>query len=450
MLEVVAGLKIGDFELVTLEEALASTRHQMVERFSKHVNPELAKSYRLGDWDKRWVKAEGIRVFDDQGAEYLDFVAGYGALSLGHNPEEVLKAAQQASVLPMLVSTHPLVGALAENLHKILPGHPDVLSFGSGGAEAVEIALKTARAATGRRRFIHCDWSYHGLTFGSLSIGGVEKFSRYFGPLLPHCDNVPFGDLEALEAKLREGNVAAFIVEPVQAEGGCNLPPKGYLTGAQQLCNKYGALLILDEIQTGFGRTGTMFAAEHEGVKPNIVAVSKALTAGVIPMSASATSAKIWDKAYGAEDRCDLMNSTFGGNPAACAAALKALEILYRDGLVEHARQMGEYALQRLQDLKARHKAIKEVRGLGLMLGIEFTTASASSFIISRMLNKHRIHIIWYEHRPEVLRFEPPLNVQKEEIDRAIEALDETCGKSTVGLAIGAGMTALGRMLRPP
>jgi len=447
---VVAGLKIEDAKLVTVEEALASTRHQMVERFSKHVNPVLAKVLRLGDWDKRWVKAEGIRVFDDQGAEYLDFVAGFGALSLGHNPTEVLRTLQQASILPMLVGTHPLVGALAENLNRILPSRPDILSFGSGGAEAVEIALKTARAATGKRRFIHCDWSYHGLTFGSLSVGGVEKFGRYFGPLLPHCDRVPFGDLQALEAKLKEGDVAAFIVEPVQAEGGCNVPPKGYLASAQELCNRYGALLILDEIQTGFGRTGRMFAAEHEGVKPDIVTIGKALSAGVIPISASATSANIWDRAYGAEDRCDLMNSTFGGNPIACAAALKALEILVRDGLVEHARQMGEYALQRLQDLKARHKAIRDVRGLGLILGIEFTDAKTSSFILGRMLNKHRIHLSGYDHKPEVIRFEPPLNVQKEEIDRGIEALDETCGKGTVGLAIGAGITAMGRMLRPP
>ena len=449
-MEVVVGLKIRHFELVTLEEALASTRHQMVERFSKHVNPEEAKIFRIGDWDKRWVKAEGIRVFDDHGMEYLDFLGGYGALSLGHNPKEVLEAVQQAAVLPLLVGTHPLVGALAENLHKILPGHPDVLSFGSGGAEAVEIALKTARAATGKKKLIHSDGSYHGVTFGTLSVGGVEKFSRCFGPLLPHCEKVAYGDLQALEAKLKEGNVAAYIAEPVQGETGMQCPPKGYLTGAEALCKKYETLLILDEIQTGFGRTGRMFAAEHEGVRPDIITVGKALTAGVIPMSASATSAKIWEKAYGTEDRFGLMNSTYGGNPIACGAALKAVEILIRDGLVEHARKMGEYALQKLQDLKAHHKVIREVRGLGLMLGIEFPNARTSSYIMSRMLNRHHIHLGRCEYRQEVLRFEPPLNVRKEEIDRAIEALDETCSKSTLGLVVGAGTTALGRILSPP
>ncbi|MEM2904927.1 MAG: aspartate aminotransferase family protein [Candidatus Bathyarchaeia archaeon] len=423
----------------------------MVDRFSKHVNPEEARVFKLFDADKRYVRAEGIRLFDDGGEEYLDFTAGYGALSLGHNPTEVLGAVQQAATLPsvLFVGTHPLVGALAENLHKILPGHQDVVSFGSGGAEAVEIALKTARAATSKKRLVYCDSSYHGLSFGSLSIGGVEKYRRCLGPLLPYCENVPFDDLQALEAKLKEGDVAGFIVEPIQGEGGCNVPAEGYLKGVEELCKKHDTLLILDEIQTGFGRTGSMFAAEHEGVEPDIITVGKAFSAGVVPISASATSAEIWNKAYGAEDRFDLMISTFGGIPVACAAALKATEIILRDGLVEHARKMGEYALQRLQDLKARHTNIKEVRGLGLMLGIEFTSRETSMYVLSRMLNKHHIISSYYDHRPEVLRFEPPLNVQKEEVDRAIEAFDEACGKSSVGLAFGAGMTALSRRLRP-
>jgi len=449
-MQVIAELKIRDVEFVTLEEAMASSRHQMIERFSKHVNPEEARIFRSGDWDKRWLKAEGIRVFDDQGVEYLDFLGGYGALSLGHNPKEVLEAAQQAAILPLLVGTHPLVGALAENLHKMLPGHPDVLSFGSGGAEAVENALKTARAATGKKKFICCDGSWHGVSYGSLSVGGTEKFNRYFGPLLPHCESVAYGDLQTLETKLKEGNVAAFIVEPVQGEGGIRCPPKGYLVGVEELCRRYEALLILDEIQTGFGRTGRMFAAEHEDVKPDIITLGKALTAGVVPMSASATSANIWEKAWGAEDRFDLISSTYGGNPIACGAALKAVQILIRDGLVEHTREMGEYALRKLQDLKTRHKVIREVRGLGLMLGIEFTNADAGKFAMVRMMNRHHIHLAWCGHRPEVLRFEPPLNVKTEEIDRAIEALDETCGKSILSLGAGALATALRRRLIAP
>jgi len=399
------------------------------------------------------VKAEGIRIFDEHGEEYLDFTAGYGSLSLGHNPTEVLRAVQQAATLPTVssfyVGIHPLVGALAENLHRLLPGHPDMSSFGSGGAEAVEIALKTARASTGKKRFIYADGSFHGQSFGTLSVSR-HTCKRYFEPLLPNCENVPFGDLQALESKLRQGDVAAFIVEPVQGEGGCNIPPKGYLLGAQELCKKHNALLILDEIQTGFGRTGKMFAAEHEGVKPDIIVVSKALSAGVLPISASVTSFEIWKKAFGKEDSWESLISTFRGNAKACGAALKAIEILVRDGLVEHSREMGEYALQRLQDLKMRHKIIKNVRGLGLLLGIEFPSENTSGSILSRMLNKHHIILGQFDLRPDMLRLQPPLIVQKEELDRAIEALDEACGKSSIGLALGAGRTALGRALRPP
>jgi len=446
-------LKNGEHELITLEEALDSSRQQMVERFSKHVSPVEARAFKLLNADKRYVKADGIRIFDEGGEEYLDFTAGYGALSLGHNPTEVLRALQQAAALPTVLSyyvgTHPLVGALAEDLHRLLPGHPDISCFGSGGAEAVEIALKTARASTGRRRLLYADSSYHGLSFGSLSVSG-GTYKRHFGPLLPYCENVPFGDLHALEGKLREGDVAALILEPVQAEAGCIVPPKGYLAGAQELCNKNDALLIFDEIQTGFGRTGKMFAAEHEGVKPDVITVSKALSAGVIPISASATSTEVWSKAYGTGDRSSAIISTFRGNPKACAAALKATEILVRDGLVENARRMGEYALKRLQELKARHENIREVRGLGLLIGIEFSNGITSTFVLGRMLNKHHIILGSYDHRPDVIRFEPPLNVQKEDIDRAIEAFEEACGKSGIGLALGTGMTALGRMFRPP
>lgn len=452
-------MKIQETDLITLEEALASSQRQMVERFSKHVSPIEARIFKLLNTDKRFVKAEGIRIFDEQGEEYLDFTAGYGALSLGHNPTEVLTAVQQAANLPTILSffvgIHPLVGALAENLHRILPGHPDISCFGSGGAEAVETALKTARASTGKKRLIYADWSYHGQSIGSLSVSG-HTYKHYFEPLLPNCEHVPFGDLQALELKVRAGDVAAFIVEPVQAEAGCIIPPKGYLLGAQELCNKYDALLILDEIQTGFGRTGRMFAAEHESVKPDIIVLSKALSAGVMPISAAVTNSEIWKKAYDQENSWESLISTFRGNPKACAAALKAMEILVRDGLVEHAKKMGEYTLQRLEELKTHHENIKAVRGLGLLLGIELPSGSArgalalSSWVISRMWNRHHILVSNYDHRQDILRLQPPLNVQKEEIDRVIEALDEAFSKSSIGLALGAGVTALRRSLRPP
>ncbi len=425
----------------------------MVDRYSRHVSPIEAGIFRLIDADKRYVKADGIRLIDEGGEEYLDFTAGYGALCLGHNPPEVLSAVQKAASLPTVLSfyvgVHPLIGALAENLHNLLPGHPEISSFGNGGVEAVEIALKTARSASGKKRFVFAEGAFHGVSFGALSITG-RTYRRRFEPLLPGCEKISFGDVQALESMLKQGDIAAFIIEPAQAEGGCNIPPKGYLTSARELCNKHDALLIFDEIQTGFGRTGRMFASEHEGVEPDIFVVGKALTGGVLPLSASVSHLETWKKAYSKDDAWDTLISTFRGNPKACAAALKTMEILVRDGLVDHAREMGDYTLQRLRDLKTRHKNIVDVRGTGLLLGIEFSSVNTANFVLSRMLNKHRIVLGKFDYRLDMLRLQPPLIVKKEEIDQVIDALDETCGKSSISLALGAGETALKRTLQRP
>ena len=415
--------------IISFEVALGSTRQQMVDRFTKHVSPIEAKMLRHVNADKQYVKAHGLRLFDEKENEYLDFTAGYGTLCLGHNPPEVLEAVQKAAELPTVYSfytgIHPLIGALAENLSTILPGNPDISSFANGGVEAVENALKTARAATGKKRFICTDGAYHGLTFGGLSISGND-YKHWFEPLLPYCENIPFGDLQTLEAKLKQGDVAAFIVEPVQGEAGCNIPPQGYLPAVQELCQKHDVLLILDEIQTGFGRTGKMFAAQHENVEPDIITIGKAFSAGVLPISASATSTEIWKKAYSKKGAYDSLLSTFHGNPKACAAALKTIEILIREKLAEHAKQIGEYTLQQLQGLKQRHENVKGVWGIGLLLAVEFYSVKDSIQALSRMLNKRHIVLNVYDYRTEVIRIQPPLNIQKQEIDQMIKALDQT------------------------
>ena len=323
--------------------------------------------------DKRYTRAEGATLQDDEGNTLLDFTAGYGALNLGHNPPEVLEAVKAASALPavLLMGHSPLMGALASNLAMILPGELEVSSFGSGGAEAVEIALKTARASTKRKKFLSCINGYHGLSFGAISVGGAARFCEVLGPLMERCESIPFGDLEALESKLREDDVAAFVVEPVQGEGGAVVPPKGYLKAAEEACHKHGTQLILDEIQTGFGRTGKLFAMEHEGVVPDIVTLSKSLGSGVVPISAAVTTEEIWKKAYGSRDRFDLVISTFGGHSRACAAAMKTIEIMVRDKLWERAADLGAYAEKGLSRVSSEGKHVKDVRGMGLLLGVE-------------------------------------------------------------------------------
>ncbi len=445
-------------QVITLERALNLSRSESTALFDKHVNHPLAGLLKLADADMRFTRAEGIYVYDEEGRPYMDLTAGYGTLNLGHNPEEVIKAVRDAQNLPavLLVGFNPLIGALGNALASILPGDLTVAIFGSGGAEAVENALKTARAATGRRTFLSCGGAYHGLSFGALSVCGSEKFRRAVGPLLEHCALIPFGDLDALQQNLQPKDVAAFIVEPIQGEGGAVVPPEGYLKAAAALCRKFGTVLIFDEIQTGFGRTGKMFAMEHDGVVPDVVTLSKSLGSGVMPVSVSITSEKIWKAAFGSRDRFDLTISTFAGNPAACAAALKTIEIMHREDIPGKAREMGDYARDKLQNLKTKHALIKEIRGQGLLLGIELETGGLFSgameqnlalMVITELLHKHHILTSYYEFNPKVIRFEPPLIVTTEQIDEAVDALDRVLARRKQAISLSFGKTAIGRML---
>ena len=439
---------------LTFEDALNLSRGESARLYKKHVDPPLAGLLKLGGADRKYSSAEGIYLHDDTGRACMDLTAGYGALNLGHNPREVLEAVRAAQRLPavLLVGFNPVASALAATLAAVLPGELSISIFGSGGAEAVENALKTARAFTGRNKFLSCIRGYHGLSFGALSVCGSTRFREAMAPLLEHCELIPFDDLAALEHKLHGRDFAAFIVEPIQGEGGVVVPAKGYLKGVETLCRKYGTLLILDEIQTGFGRTGAMFAMEYEGVVPDIVTLSKSLGSGVVPISVSVTTEAIWKKAFGARGRFDLVIATFSGNPAACAAALKTVEILRRDGIPERALSLGDYARKKLEDLKARHKMIRSIRGRGLMLGIEIETSGLiggmleddlSAIVMSELLNKHDILTAYCDLDPKVLRFEPPLVITREQIDSAVEALDKVFSRGKASLMASFGMTAV-------
>lgn len=444
---------------MTFEQAMNLLRTESARLFGRHVNPPLEKLLKLADADLRFTRAEGIHLYDQDGRRYMDFTAGYGALNLGHNPAEVLEAVAQARTLPavLLVGFNPLMGALGNALASILPGDLSVVIFGSGGAEAVEYAMKTARAATGRKKFVSCLGAYHGLSFGAISLCGSERYRDTMAPLLEHCQLIPFGNLAALDQVLRDKDAAAFIVEPVQGEGGVVVPPQGYLRDAAELCRKAGTLLVLDEIQTGFGRTGRMFAMEHDGAEPDIVTLSKSLGAGVMPISVSVTTAAIWEKAFGSREKFDLTISTFGGNAAACAAALKTIEIMRRDAIPERARVLGDHARNRLEELKPKHKLIREIRGRGLMLGIELETSgpfsgtmeqNLSIMVMTELLHKHRILMAYCDFDPKVLRFMPPLTVTSGQIDEAVDALDAVLSSGKKGIAMSLGRTAVGRILR--
>ncbi len=293
-------------------------------------------------FDKVYERAEGAYLYDSEGHQYADFLAGFGVFAAGRN-HPVIRQALHDALTPSW-PTGPsstagrCPGLLAERLLAKAPGL-DRVFFCNSGTEAVESALKFARYATGRRRVIYCDHAFHGLTTGSLSVNGSAEFRRGFDPLLPDA-SVPLGDLDALAAELRKGDVAALIIEPIQGKG-VHMPPDGFLTAASALLHEHGALLICDEVQSGFGRTGKFFAYQHEEVVPDIVTVAKALTGGFVPVGAMLAKGWIFEKVYSSMDRVMVHSTTFKGGVLAMTAGVASLAVLDDEGLVENAARTG-------------------------------------------------------------------------------------------------------------
>ncbi|MDK2784463.1 MAG: putrescine aminotransferase [Bacillota bacterium] len=461
---------MGAEKLYTVETAIAQSREEIIKNHREYVNASLAGMLGLIGFDKHFVRAAGMRVWDDEGNEYLDFLGSYGALNLGHNPPAVLAAIERVKELPNMLqaSLSPLAGAVAHNLAAITPGGLKRAFFANSGAEAVEGALKLARIATGKEKIISCEGSFHGKTMGALSVTGRKKYQEPFRPLVPGCETIPYGDLDLLEAKLKGGDVAAFIVEPIQGEGGIIVPPDGYLKGVRELTQKYGALFIADEVQTGFGRTGYLFGCDYEGVAPDVICLAKSLGGGVMPVGAYVATEEVWQRAYGSMDKALLHTSTFGGNAWAMAAALASIEAVVEGKLAERARELGEYFIGRLRELQKKYPLLKEVRGRGLFVGLEFSqpegllntlTGGAlknlareyqGALVAGELLNKHHIITAYTLNNPNVIRLEPPLIVTKEELDYVVNALEEVLGrqKSFLSIAFTAGKNMLGRLTR--
>lgn len=448
---------------ISFFDAIKQTREQVVENHKAYYNASLAIMMGLLEFDKQFTRAEGVRVWDSDGNEYLDFLAAYGALNLGHNHPTVLAAIDQVKKMPNLLqaSLGTMAGALAKNLALVTPGDLRRSFFGNSGAEAVEGALKLARAATGRQELVYCEGSFHGKSMGALSVTGREKYQKSFKPLIPGCVSIPYGDLDPLENTLKRKKAAAFIVEPIQGEGGIIVPPKGYLSGARQLCAKYNVLLIVDEVQTGLGRTGKMFACEHDGVVPDILCLAKSLGGGVMPVGAYITTDEIWKRAYGSMDKATLHTSTFGGNTWSCAAAIAAIEVIYEENLPERARLAGERLIDGLSLLKEKYPLLKDVRGMGLMAGIEFNQPGGlamkaslglasrlseeylGSLVAGELVNRHRIITAYTLNNPNVIRLEPPLIVKDGQIDTLLQALEDifTSHKSFFSVAASGAKT---------
>ena len=345
-------------------------------RYAQHVNPQWARLLGLLEMDVRYERCVGAELFTADGRRIVDFLSGYCVHNVGHNHPDVVEALQRelARCGPAMIQTHvaDLAGELAERLCARAGGRLSKAFFASSGSEGVEAAIKFARAHTRRTAILAAEHAFHGLTCGALSLMSDEFWREGFGPLLPGVETVPFGALEPLERELKSKQFAAFIVEPIQSEAGVHVPDADYLRNVEALCRRYGTLFVLDEVQTGMYRTGTFLAAHQFGVEPDIVVLAKALSGGLVPVGAVLMSDEVCDSVYSSLPRAFVHTSTFGENSLAMRAGLATLEVLEHEGLGKRAIESGKYLRDQLTAGLREFEMVREIRGMGLLMGIEF------------------------------------------------------------------------------
>jgi acetylornithine/N-succinyldiaminopimelate aminotransferase len=366
------------------------------------------------------VKGKGTRVWDLEGEEYLDFVSGLAVCNLGHCHPKVVKAIQDQAEKLIHVSNFYYIEPQIQ-LASLLCKHSfaDKVFFCNSGAEANEGAIKLARKyakeKTGRDRYeiITMERSFHGRTLATLTATAQEKFHKGYEPLMPGFKYVPFDDVRAVRNAI-DSKTCAVMLEPIQGEGGVNCPSEGYLKALREICDEKELLLIFDEVQVGMGRTGKLFAYEHDGIEPDLLTLAKSLAGGV-PIGAL-----LIKKGVAESFRPGDHASTFGGNPLATAAGVAAFTTILEEGMLENCQKMGDYFLSQLEAIQKKYPFVKEVRGKGLILGMELNIDGSS--IVKEMLRKK---ILINCTMGNVLRFLPPLIVTQEEVDRVIKALEE-------------------------
>lgn len=421
--------------------------------YEEFVNPTIGNLLRQLNLDKVFRQGAGCELLDQTGEKYLDFIASYGALPFGFNHPEIWAAVNevQASSEPSMIQPSFLdaAGELAKELVKIAPPGIKRVTYANSGAEANEAAFKMARIYTKRLGILTTDNSFHGKTLGALSATGKDSYQKGFGAPVPGFDRIPYGDLNCLEEVLKSkpDTYAAFIVEPIQGEGGIIIPPEGYLRGALDICHRYGVLLIVDEVQTGLGRTGRMFACEAEGITPDIITIAKALGGGIIPIGACLCTEEVYT-----EDFASKHSSTFAGNTLACRVGLKVLQLLTRNQgqLIKDVAAKGDYLLERLTKIQKQYSSvIADVRGRGLMLGLELGVTQdnlpgtllgvmaeqefLSPVVSSYLLNVEKIRVAPTLNGANVIRLEPPLVISEADCGRAMDAVERMASRLATG-----------------
>jgi len=432
-----------------IRDLLEARAGEDYELYARTINPQFMRVLKTIGFDRVWARGEGQYLYDQDGTRFLDVLGGFGMFNVGRNNPRVRAALVETLELEtpgsVQLGVSLLPGLLGEELLKRTPPRLARVLFTSSGTEAVEAALKLGRAATGRSRVLSTVHGFHGLTLGALSANGGPHFVERFGPLLPGFAHIPFGDLDALEQELRGEDVALFILEPIQGHG-VYLPPAGYLEGAQELCRRYGTLFAVDEVQTGFGRTGKLFAFEHWGLEPDLVTVAKSLSGGYVPVGALLMAEHVYDGVFDSLEHSVSHGSTFAPNDLAMAAGLATLRELDEARLVERAARLGQLLLERTEVLAAAHDVVREVRGLGLMWAMEFAEPDAGSLswrvmermqtglfaqlVVVPLFTKHHILSQVAGHDLPVLKGLPALVLSEQDIDDFATALDDVIGKA--------------------
>ncbi len=445
-----------------IHELLEARVGEDYELYAHTINPQFMRVLKTIGFDRVWARAAGQYLYDEDGGRYLDMLGGFGMFNVGRNNPRVRAALVEALELEtpgsVQLGVSLLPGLLAEELLNRTPERLARVLFTNSGTEAIEAALKLGRAATGRSRVMSCEHGFHGLTLGALSANGDPHFVDRFGPLIPGFSQVPFGDLDALERELRSEDVALFLVEPVQGKG-VNLPPAGYLDGAQELCRRYGTLFAVDEVQTGFGRTGRLFAFEHWGLEPDLVTVAKSLSGGYVPVGALLMAQRVYDAVFDSLEHSVSHGSTFAPNDLAMAAGLATLRELDDAELVARSARLGELLLEQTRALVEAHDVVREVRGLGLMWAVEFAEPTSGSLawrvmermqsglfvqlVVVPLFTQHHILSQVAGHDLPVLRVLPPLVLSEQDVEDFVTALGDVIAKAgrptrVAGLALRA------------
>lgn len=432
-----------------IRELLDARAGEDYDLYARTINPQFMRLLKTIGFDRIWARAEGQYLYDKDGTRFLDVLGGFGMFNVGRNNPRVHAALVEALELQtpgsVQLGVSLLPGLLGEELLKRTPARLERVLFTSSGTEAVEAALKLGRAATERTRVVSAAHGFHGLTLGALSANGGPHFVERFGPLLPGFSQVSFGDLDALEHELRSEDVALFLVEPIQGHG-VYMPPAGYLEGAQSLCRKYDTLFAVDEVQTGFGRTGKLFAFEHWGLEPDLVTVAKSLSGGYVPVGALLMARRVYDGVFDSLEHSVSHGSTFAPNDLAMAAGLATLRELDDAQLVDRAARLGDVLLAHTQALLAAHDVVREVRGLGLMWAMEFAEPESGSvswrvmermqtglfaqLVVVPLFTRHHILSQVAGHDLPVLKGLPPLVLSEQDIDDFVTALDDVIAKA--------------------